>query len=83
MLNPAVSACTTIDTGTRPAVVVKVLSEEATLFGGVTGSVILWEYGYMTKVNEKIDVYSFGVVLLELATGKEANSRNENQNLAE
>ncbi|GAB2274858.1 hypothetical protein Dimus_009629 [Dionaea muscipula] len=41
------------------------------------------EYGYMTKVNEKIDVYSFGVVLLELATGKEANGGNGNLNLAE
>ncbi|GMG99085.1 hypothetical protein Nepgr_000925 [Nepenthes gracilis] len=41
------------------------------------------EYGYMTKVNEKIDVYSFGVVLLELATGKEPNCINENLNLAD
>lgn len=41
------------------------------------------EYAYTTKVNEKIDVYSFGVVLLELATGKEPNSGDENMNLAE
>ncbi|GAB4854339.1 hypothetical protein Ancab_022925 [Ancistrocladus abbreviatus] len=41
------------------------------------------EYGYMTKVNEKIDVYSFGVVLLELTTGKEPNSIDDNMNLAD
>lgn len=34
-------------------------------------------------MNEKIDVYSFGVVLLELATGREPNSGDENTNLAE
>ncbi len=27
---------------------------------------ILAEYGYILKVDEKIDIYSFGVVLLEL-----------------
>ncbi|KAI3967421.1 hypothetical protein MKX01_012231 [Papaver californicum] len=41
------------------------------------------EYGYTTKVNEKVDVYSFGVVLLELATGKEANRADENTGLVE
>ncbi|KAE8693637.1 putative Poly(A) polymerase beta [Hibiscus syriacus] len=41
------------------------------------------EYAYTTKVNAKVDVYSFGVVLLELVTGKEANSVDENMNLAE
>ncbi|KDP34178.1 hypothetical protein JCGZ_07749 [Jatropha curcas] len=41
------------------------------------------EYAYTTKVNEKIDVYSFGVVLLELVTGREANSGDENSSLAE
>ncbi|KAE8658086.1 putative Poly(A) polymerase beta [Hibiscus syriacus] len=41
------------------------------------------EYAYTTKVNAKVDVYSFGVVLLELVTGKEANSADENMSLAE
>ncbi|KAK8991630.1 hypothetical protein V6N11_062634 [Hibiscus sabdariffa] len=41
------------------------------------------EYAYTTKVNTKVDVYSFGVVLLELVTGREANSAVENMNLAE
>ncbi|GMI97966.1 hypothetical protein like AT5G25930 [Hibiscus trionum] len=41
------------------------------------------EYAYTTKVNAKVDVYSFGVVLLELVTGREANSADENLNLAE
>lgn len=31
---------------------------------------LITEYGYTLKVDEKIDVYSFGVVLLELITGK-------------
>ena len=34
-------------------------------------------------MNEKIDVYSFGVVLLELVTGREANSMDENMCLVE
>ncbi|EXC28701.1 Receptor-like protein kinase HSL1 [Morus notabilis] len=41
------------------------------------------EYAHSTRVNEKIDVYSFGVVLLELATGREANSGDEHTSLAE
>ncbi|KAB5553201.1 hypothetical protein DKX38_010512 [Salix brachista] len=41
------------------------------------------EYAYTTRVNEKIDVYSFGVVLLELATGKEPNSGDEQTSLAD
>ncbi|KAF8024710.1 hypothetical protein BT93_F1782 [Corymbia citriodora subsp. variegata] len=28
------------------------------------------EYGYTSRISEKIDVYSFGVVLMELVTGK-------------
>lgn len=34
-------------------------------------------------MNEKIDVYSFGVVLLELVTGRQANSGDENTSLTE
>ena len=45
--------------------------------------VVITEYAYTTKVNEKIDVYSFGVVLLELVTGREANDGDEHTNLAE
>ncbi|PON71366.1 Serine/threonine protein kinase [Trema orientale] len=41
------------------------------------------EYAYTTKVNEKIDVYSFGVVLLELTTGREPSSGDEQMSLAE
>ncbi|KAL4269561.1 hypothetical protein GQ457_HM000020 [Hibiscus cannabinus] len=41
------------------------------------------EYAYTTKVNAKVDVYSFGVVLLELVTGREANSIDQNKNLVE
>ncbi|KAE8687625.1 amino acid permease 1-like [Hibiscus syriacus] len=41
------------------------------------------EYAYTTKVDTKVDVYSFGVVLLELVTGREANSANENMGLVE
>lgn len=32
--------------------------------------VLVLEYGYTLKVDEKIDIYSYGVVLLELLTGK-------------
>ncbi|XP_062164555.1 receptor-like protein kinase HSL1 [Alnus glutinosa] len=51
----------------------------------VAGSVgyIAPEYAYTAKVNEKIDVYSFGVVLLELATGRDAQSGDEHMSLAE
>jgi serine/threonine protein kinase len=46
--------------------------------------IFIAEYAYTTKVNEKIDVYSFGVVLLELATGREPNSGDdEDTSLAE
>nr|GMD69905.1 systemin receptor SR160 [Ipomoea batatas] len=41
------------------------------------------EYGNTRKVNVKSDIYSFGVVLLELATGKEAVTRDEDMNLAQ
>nr|GME00984.1 systemin receptor SR160-like [Ipomoea batatas] len=41
------------------------------------------EYGSTRKVDAKSDIYSFGVVLLELATGKEAVTRNEDMNLAQ
>ncbi|PUZ60301.1 hypothetical protein GQ55_4G112700 [Panicum hallii var. hallii] len=41
------------------------------------------EYGYMSRVSEKVDVYSFGVVLLELATGKVANDSGAELCLAE
>ena len=33
-------------------------------------SLLVAEYGYSSKVNEKCDVYSFGVVLIELVTGR-------------
>ncbi|CAN6177845.1 unnamed protein product [Urochloa humidicola] len=41
------------------------------------------EYGYESRVSEKVDVYSFGVVLLELTTGKVANDRRADMCLAE
>ncbi|XVF48596.1 hypothetical protein PTKIN_Ptkin03bG0202900 [Pterospermum kingtungense] len=41
------------------------------------------EYAYTTKVDAKVDVYSFGVVLLELVTGREASSGDENSGLVE
>lgn len=44
---------------------------------------LIAEYAYTTKVNEKTDVYSFGVVLLELVTGREPNGGGENTCLAE
>ncbi|KAI5556589.1 hypothetical protein POPTR_018G057100v4 [Populus trichocarpa] len=59
---------------------------EAHTMSAVAGSFgyIAPEYAYTTKVNEKIDVYSFGVVLLELATGREPNSGDdEDTSLAE
>ncbi|XP_050208568.1 receptor-like protein kinase HSL1 [Mercurialis annua] len=58
---------------------------EARTMSAVAGSYgyIAPEYAYTVKVNEKIDVYSFGVVLLELVTGREPNSGDENSSLAE
>ncbi|RCV21974.1 hypothetical protein SETIT_4G182400v2 [Setaria italica] len=41
------------------------------------------EYGYRSRVSEKVDVYSFGVVLLELTTGKVANDSGADRCLAE
>lgn len=40
------------------------------------------EYAQITRINEKIDVFSFGVILLELVTGKEALTGNEDSSLA-
>ncbi|KAL9151489.1 hypothetical protein ABFS82_11G054500 [Erythranthe guttata] len=55
-----------------------------------TISVVAGSFGYMApeyaqtrRVSEKIDVYSFGVVLLELITGREAHSGDENSSLAD
>ncbi|XP_021275485.1 receptor-like protein kinase HSL1 [Herrania umbratica] len=65
----------------------KMLSRHATshTMSAVAGSFgyIAPEYAYTTKVNAKVDVYSFGVVLLELVTGREANSADENTSLVE
>ncbi|XVF35399.1 hypothetical protein REPUB_Repub18cG0142000 [Reevesia pubescens] len=65
----------------------KMLSTHATShsMSSVAGSFgyLAPEYAYTTKVNTKIDVYSFGVVLLELVTGREANSADENMGLVE
>ncbi|KAJ7958838.1 Receptor-like protein kinase [Quillaja saponaria] len=41
------------------------------------------EYAYSTKVSEKVDVYSFGVVLLELVTGRDPISGNEQTTLVD
>ncbi|KAL9250071.1 Receptor-like protein [Drosera capensis] len=44
--------------------------KDSTKFIPVTHGYIAPEYGYTSKVNEKIDVYSFGVVLMELVSGR-------------
>ncbi|XP_031110662.1 LRR receptor-like serine/threonine-protein kinase GSO2 [Ipomoea triloba] len=41
------------------------------------------EYGSTRKVDAKCDIYSFGVLLLELTTGREAVTGNEDINLAQ
>jgi len=46
-------------------------------------TVVFAEYGYRSRVSEKVDVYSFGVVLLELTTGKVANDSGAELCLAE
>ncbi|KAG6737131.1 hypothetical protein POTOM_059872 [Populus tomentosa] len=58
---------------------------EVATVSAVAGSLgyIAPEYARTVRVNEKIDVYSFGVVLLELTTGKAANSGDEDTCLAE
>ena len=47
------------------------------------GGELFAEYGYRSRVSEKVDVYSFGVVLLELTTGKVANDSGAELCLAE
>lgn len=49
----------------------------------IYSALVIAEYAYTTRVNEKIDIYSFGVVLLELVTGREPNFGDEHTSLAE